>query len=85
MAQLTTDDFNQLRKVRNNFLTMTDKYLLIPDLPDVVRNKVIAYRTELRDISSKFGTEWVEEQDVNWPEIPKELIPSFPPLDPEQQ
>lgn len=85
MAQLTADNFKQLRKARNNFLTMTDKYLLIPDLPDIVRNKVIAYRAELRDISSKFGTEWTDEEHVNWPEVPRELIPSFPPLDPDQQ
>lgn len=78
MAHLTSDDFNQLRAARNNFLTMTDRYLLIPDLPAAVKNKVLAYRTELRNITSKFGTEWTEDHHVNWPEFPKELNPIVP-------
>ena len=65
-----------LKQVRNNFLSQTDKYLLIPDLPVNILNDIKAYREEMRNITSKFGTEWLTEDDVNWPEFPAKLMDS---------
>jgi hypothetical protein len=69
---------NILRNARNSLLSETDMYLLIPDLPEDILNDVKAYREELRNISSKFGTEWTTEDDIKWPEVPQKLV-SRPP------
>lgn len=80
---LTSDDFELLKKVRNNFLTMTDMYMLLGDLPQSIIDKVSAFRDMIRNIDSKFGTEWTKESHVQWPEVPTELIPKTPePFEP---
>jgi len=71
---LTEEDFAQLKRVRNNFLTSTDSYMLMNDLPDSLLEKITSYRNTIRNIDSKFGTEWVKESDIEWPDIPTELI-----------
>ena len=71
---LTQEDFDLLKNVRNNFLTSTDKYMLMSDLPESLKNKIISYRNTIRNIDSKFGTEWVKESHVQWPTPPTELI-----------
>lgn len=71
---LTEEDFAVLRQTRNNFLSSTDKILLIPDLPEDIKAEVIEYRRVMRDITTKFGTEWTEPEHVNWPEYPKKLM-----------
>lgn len=75
---LTSEDFELLKSVRNNFLSMTDMYMLIDDLPQSIIDKVTAFRSTVRNIDTKFGTEWTKESHVQWPEIPTELIPKVP-------
>lgn len=76
---LTEVDFQQLTIMRNQFLSSTDKIMLVPDLPEDIKNELKAYRTAMRNITSKFGTEWTEPEHVNWPEYPKKLMfSSFP-------
>jgi len=55
--------------------------MLIPDLPQSIKNDVVAYRTALRNITDKVGTEWKTVFDVQWPEFPSKLIrkPVVPP------
>lgn len=77
---LTEDDFNQLKIARNNFLSMTDKYMLIDDLPVSISDKLVAFRDAVRNIDTKFGTEWTKVSHVQWPELPTELIPKAPEL-----
>ena len=72
---LTEEDFNQLKLVRNNMLSATDKYMLLGDLPESLLAKITEFRDTIRNINIKFGTEWVKESDVSWPELPKELMP----------
>jgi hypothetical protein len=71
----------ELQKVRNQLLINTDKYMLVPDLPQDIRADLLAYRAQLRNITSKLGTEWNTIFDVQWPEFPQKLIvkPVVPP------
>lgn len=78
---LTEADFQQLIATRNQFLSNTDKLMLVPDLPEDIRNDLKAYRTAMRNITTKFGTEWTEPEHVNWPEYPKKLRFSSHPTD----
>jgi hypothetical protein len=56
---------------------------LIEDLPQSIINKLTAFRDTVRNIDSKFGTEWTKESHVQWPEAPTELVPKAPePFDP---
>jgi hypothetical protein len=71
-------DEDQLRNVRNNFLSATDKYLIIPDLPQSLKDELIAYRNELRNITDKFGNEWKTVHDVEWPPIPSFIQTEMP-------
>ena len=71
-------DEEQLRGVRNSFLSATDKYLIIPDLPQSLKDEVIAYRNELRNITDKFGNEWKTVHDVAWPQIPSFILMETP-------
>jgi hypothetical protein len=71
---------DELRQVRNNFLTATDKYLILPDLPQSLQDELIAYRNELRNITSKFGKEWQTIHDVEWPQVPSFILPEKPGL-----
>jgi hypothetical protein len=75
---LTSDDFEVLKKVRNSFLSMTDMYMLLDDLPQSIIDKVTAFRNTVRNMDTKFGTEWTKESHVQWPEVPTELIPKVP-------
>lgn len=77
---LTEADFQQLIATRNQFLSTTDKMMLVPDLPEDIRNDLKAYRTAMRNITSKFGTEWTEPEHVNWPEYPKKLLDNPLPI-----
>ena len=72
---------DDVKFVRNQLLSNTDKYMLIPDLPQSIKNDVVAYRTALRNITDKVGTEWKTVFDVQWPEFPSKLIrkPVVPP------
>ena len=76
-----TIDLDQLKLARNDLLAATDKYMRVPDLPQDILDQVLAYRTALRDITSKVGTEWLTIFDVQWPEFPDKLIrkPVVPP------
>lgn len=71
---LTEEDFLLLKNIRNNFLSSTDKYMLLTDIPNTLKNKIITYRDTIRNIDTKFGTEWKKMSDVNWPQVPEELI-----------
>jgi hypothetical protein len=74
MSRPMNDELKEeLKHVRNNMLSQTDKYLLIPDLPQDILDEIKAHREELRNITSKFGTEWQTEDDIKWPEFPKKL------------
>lgn len=75
---LTSEDFAILKSVRNNFLSITDNYMLIDDLPQTIIDKLTVYRDTVRNINAKFGTEWTKESHVQWPEVPVELIPKAP-------
>lgn len=75
---LTSEDFALLKVVRNNFLTTSDKYMLINDLPQSIIDKLTVYRDTIRNIDSKFGIEWTKASHVQWPEVPTELIPKAP-------
>lgn len=80
---LTNEDFEQLKVVRNNFLSSTDKYMLIEDLPQSIIVKITQFRDTVRNINTKFGTEWTRESHVQWPEAPTELMPRvLEPFDP---
>lgn len=68
---------DELTHVRNQLLSNTDKYMLIPDLPDDIRNELIVYRQTLRDATSKVGNEWNTIHDIEWPEFPQKLLPQF--------
>jgi hypothetical protein len=72
---------DEVKIVRNQLLAATDKYMLIPDLPQTIKDDVLAYRATLRDITTKVGTEWHTVFDVQWPEFPSKLImkPVIPP------
>lgn len=70
---LTEQDFEVLRNARNNFLSSTDKYMWIPDLPEDIKTEILEYRQVMRDITDKFGTEWTEPEHVNWPEYPSKI------------
>lgn len=59
---------------RNQLLAKTDKFMLIPDLPDDIRNDLINYRQLLRDITSKVNNEWLTIHDIEWPEFPQKLL-----------
>jgi hypothetical protein len=79
--KIIDDEFKEfLKKVRNNMLSETDKYLLIPDLPEDILNDIKSYREQLRNITTKFGTEWQTEDDINWPEFPKKLMLAVLPI-----
>tara|TARA_B100000212_G_C27250236_1_gene479896 strand:+ start:532 stop:828 length:297 start_codon:yes stop_codon:yes gene_type:complete len=56
---------NALRKVRNIKLAETD-WTQNPDVPEVTRNKWLAYRQELRDIPQNY----YNFGDVVWPTKP---------------
>lgn len=71
-------NLDQLRAVRNSMLAQTDKYMMIPDLPDNIKQKVLAYRQALRAAPAKVGKEWKTIHDVAWPEFPQELIDVAP-------
>lgn len=75
-------NIDALRAVRNNFLSQTDKYMMIPDLPDDIKQELLVYRAALRDATSKVGTEWKTIHDVEWPEFPNKLLPRPLPIDP---
>jgi len=77
---LTSEDFNLLKNVRNSFLSMTDKYMLLDDLPQTIVNKLIVFRDTVRNIDKKFGTEWTKESHIQWPEVPTELMPRAPEI-----
>ena len=74
-------NLNSLKEVRDNLLRDTDKYMLIPDLPADIKADITAYRQQLRDITTKVGTEWNTVYDIQWPEFPEKLIikPIQPP------
>jgi len=72
---LTDADFEILKGARKDFLARTDMYMLIDDLPQTIVDKLTAYRDAVRNINTKFGTEWTKESHVQWPEVPRELIP----------
>lgn len=81
---LTEDDFSQLKRARNNMLSSTDKYMLISDLPEPLLVKITEFRDAIRNIDTKFGTEWVMESDISWPAFPQEFmskttVPFVPP------
>ena len=69
---------DELRTARNSFLVSTDKYLLLTDLPQSLKDEVIAYRNELRNISDKFGNEWKTVHDVEWPQVPSFILMETP-------
>lgn len=80
---LTSDDFNILKNVRNQFLAKTDMYMLIDDLPQSIIDKLTTFRDTIRNIDAKFGTEWTKESHIQWPEVPAELMPVTPePFEP---
>jgi hypothetical protein len=80
---LTSDDFDILKNVRNSFLSKTDMYMLIEDLPQSIIDKLTVFRDTIRNIDTKFGTEWTKESHVQWPEVPAELMPVTPePFEP---
>lgn len=70
-----------VKTVRNQLLLSSDKYMLLPDLPQDIVAELLTYRTALRNITSKVGTEWKTVFDVQWPELPEKLIikPVAPP------
>lgn len=76
---LTEADFNELRQRRNYFLSLTDPLMMLPDLPTDIKNDIKEYRTKLRDMSSKFGTEWTEPEHIDFPEYPNKLLSGPPP------
>jgi len=71
-------DINQLRIARNSMLQQTDKYMLVPDLPQDIKTELIAFREALRNATTKVGTEWETVYDINWPLFPEKLTPTAP-------
>lgn len=67
-------DIQQIRNVRNDLLKQTDKYMLIPDLPQDIKTELLTLRNTLRTITSKVGTEWQTVYDIQWPAFPEKLI-----------
>lgn len=67
-------DLDKLKNFRNQLLKATDKYMLIPDLPQNIKTELLAYRQALRDSPAKVNREWKTVYDVQWPEFPKKLI-----------
>ena len=67
---LTEEDFLLLKNIRNNFLSSTDKYMLLTDIPNTLKNKIITYRDTIRNIDTKFGsfgkTLGVTLMDLDW-------------------
>lgn len=68
---ITAEQYEQFKKMqRNSLLSSTDKFLL-PDFPvsDEYREKIKAYRQQLRDITATAG--W---PDIELPKIPEEVL-----------
>jgi hypothetical protein len=71
-------NIEEFKKVRNNMITSTDKYMLLPDLPQNLKDEIVSYRQQLRDITKKVGTEWKTVHDINWPTPPSFTLPEVP-------
>lgn len=67
-------DLDLLRKQRNELLNFTDAFMVVPDLEQSIKTKMLTYRENLRDMTTKAtnGT-WLTKYDVVWPEFPEEL------------
>lgn len=76
---------DEFTNTRNQMLASTDKYMLIPDLPNDIQDELVVYRQKLRDITSKLGNEWNTIHDIDWPEFPKKLLPQRISLEPESE
>ena len=56
----------QARAQRDGLLAATDALVLVPDISDEFREKVLAYRKALRDVPEQSGF----PADINWPQKP---------------
>ena len=56
----------QARAMRDGLLAATDALVLVPDISDEFREKVLAYRQALRDVPSQPGF----PENIAWPERP---------------
>lgn len=70
----TSINLDVIRNIRNDMLKQTDKYMLVPDLPEDIKAELITLRNTLRNITSKVGTEWKTIYDIQWPTFPQKLI-----------
>jgi hypothetical protein len=70
-----------VKNFRNELLRQSDMYMLIPDLPQDIKQELLAYRQALRDSTNKINVEWKTVRDIQWPEFPRKLImtPIQPP------
>lgn len=66
-------DLDQVRNERNRLLSITDNFMNLPDLPESIKDELIQYRQQLRDITDKVGTEWKTVYDVEFPPPPASL------------
>ena len=60
---------DMVREFRNAELANTDHLLMIPDLPDELKQKTIEYRKSLRDLTKGAKDSW-NHLDYPWPEKP---------------
>ena len=64
-----TPNIEIIRQERNARITATDKFMFAPDIPDSLKNDLLAYRQALRDITSGLDAD-ATVMTVNWPTIP---------------